>query len=89
MFVRGTESNAEDIGSNADWRIDDDKYYSNHGAPWARNTDFTLRIAINGHAAPAFLVSNLDESTEYQPTDKPNDEIHRKAGAIVPRRRQP
>ena len=54
MFVRGTESNAEDIGSNADWRIDDDKYYSNHGAPWARNTDFTLRIAINGHAAPAF-----------------------------------
>ena len=60
MFVRGTESNAEDIGSNADWRIDDDKYYSNHGAPWARNTDFTLRIAINGHAAPAFLVSNLD-----------------------------
>ena len=62
MFVRGTESNAEDIGSNADWRIDDDKYYSNHGAPWARNTDFTLRIAINGHAAPAFLVSNLDES---------------------------
>ena len=62
MFVRGTESNAEDIGSNADWRIDDDKYYSNHGAPWARNTDFTLRIAINGHAAPAFLVSNLDAS---------------------------
>ena len=60
MLVRGTESNAEDIGSNADWRIDDDKYYSNHGAPWARNTDFTLRIAINGHAAPAFLVSNLD-----------------------------
>ena len=64
MFVRGTESNAEDIGSNADWRIDDDKYYSNHGAPWARNTDFTLRIAINGHAAPAFLVSNLDSSGE-------------------------
>ena len=64
MFVRGTESNAEDIGSNADWRIDDDKYYSNHGAPWARNTDFTLRIAINGHAAPAFLVSNLDSPSE-------------------------
>ena len=60
MFIRGTESNAEDAESNTDWRIADTRYFRATGTTWDEKTRFNLKMQISGHPAPAFLVSNLD-----------------------------
>ena len=63
MLIRGTESDAEDTESNTDWRIGDARYSRDNGGTWTQWDDFNLWININGHPAPAFLVSNLDSSS--------------------------
>ena len=60
MFIRGTESEAEDAESNTDWRIGNARYFRADGGTWTQGDGFKLWINITGHAAPAFLVSNLD-----------------------------
>ena len=60
MLIRGTESDVEDTESNTDWRIGDARYSRDNGGTWTQWDDFNLWININGHAAPEFLVSNLD-----------------------------
>ena len=62
MLIRSTESEAEDAKSNTDWRISNARYGKDDGGTWTQMDDFNLGINITGHAAPAFLVSNLDES---------------------------
>ena len=65
MFIRGTESNDEDAESNTDWRIADTRYFRATGTTWDEKTRFNLKMQISGHAAPAFLVSNLDSPGEH------------------------
>ena len=60
MLIRGTESDVEDTESNTDWRIGDARYSRDNGGTWTQWDDFNLFMKISGHAAPAFLVSNLD-----------------------------
>ena len=60
MFIRGTESDDEDAESNTDWRIADTRYFRGTGSTWDEKTRFNLKMQISGHAAPEFLVSNLD-----------------------------
>ena len=60
MFIRGTESEAEDAESNTDWRIGNARYFRADGGTWTQGDGFKLWINITGHAAPEFLVSNLD-----------------------------
>ena len=48
--------------SRAHWSIGDTRYVRVDGGTWTAATSDTLRIKISGHAAPEFLVSNLDES---------------------------
>ena len=64
MLIRGTESDVEDAESNTDWRIGNDRYSRVEGGTWTQRDDFNLWINISGHAAPAFLVSNLDSPGE-------------------------
>ena len=64
MLIRGTESDVEDTESNTDWRIGDARYSRDNGGTWTQWDDFNLWIKINGHAAPEFLVSNLDSPGE-------------------------
>ena len=65
MLIRGTESDVEDTESNTDWRIGDARYSRDNGGTWTQWDDFNLWININGHAAPEFLVSNLDSPGEF------------------------
>ena len=60
MLIRSTESEAEDAKSNTDWRISNARYGKDDGGTWTQMDDFNLGINITGHAAPAFLVSNLE-----------------------------
>ena len=64
MLIRGTESDVEDTESNTDWRIGDARYSRDNGGTWTQWDDFNLFMKISGHAAPAFLVSNLDSPGE-------------------------
>ena len=57
-----TASEDEDDESRAHWSIGDTRYVRVDGGTWTAATSDTLRIKISGHAAPEFLVSNLDES---------------------------
>ena len=58
--VQNTDSNDEDIESNVDWKIGNNRYYRPVGQAWIERTTGNTRMQINGHPAPAFLVSNLD-----------------------------
>ena len=64
MNLRNTDSNDEDTESNIDWQISDNRYARSAGGPWNQQLTSKTRMQINGHAAPAFLVSNLDSSGE-------------------------
>ena len=65
MLIRGTESDVEDTESNTDWRIGDARYSRDNGGTWTQWDDFNLFMKISGHAAPAFLVSNLESPGEH------------------------
>ena len=55
-----TSSDDEDAESRVGWRIGDTRYVRIDGGTWNPQTTNNLRIKISGHAAPAFLVSNLE-----------------------------
>ena len=56
-----TESDNEDTESQADWSIANTRVTRIGTEPWATVTNsLIILISIRGHAAPAFLVSNLD-----------------------------
>ena len=59
-----TASDDEDTESNVNWQIGDDRVFRENGGTWTTATASSLRMAIHGHAAPAFLVSNLDSPGE-------------------------
>ena len=65
VTAQQTTSDDEDIESNTDWRIGDDRVFKENGGTWTTATANSLRMQINGHTAPAptpVLVSNLDSS---------------------------
>ena len=55
-----TTSDDEDTESRVHWRIGNTRYVRIDGGTWTLSSSNNLRIAISGHPAPAFLVSNLD-----------------------------
>ena len=59
-----TASDDEDTESNVNWQIGDDRVFRENGGTWTTATASSLRMAIHGHAAPEFLVSNLDSPGE-------------------------
>ena len=62
VTAQQTTSDDEDIESNTDWRIGDDRGFKENGGTWTTATANSLRMQINGHTAPPVLVSNLDAS---------------------------
>ena len=62
--VQNTDSDDEDIESNVDWKIGNNRYYRPVGQAWIERTTGNTRMEISGHPAPAFLVSNLDSPGE-------------------------
>ena len=54
-----TTSDDEDTESRVHWRIGNTRYVRIDGGTWTLRSSNNLRIAISGHPAPAFLVSNL------------------------------
>ena len=68
MTTQLAASSNEDAASNVGWRISDGWYGRRDGLAWTEYPNARLRIAIHGHAAPEFLVSNLDESPSTSQT---------------------
>ena len=60
LGIRNTASNDEDAVSNTDWKIADKRLGKTDGGTWTESKGDIFQMAIHGHAAPAFLVSNLD-----------------------------
>ena len=60
LGIRNTASNDEDAVSNTDWKIADKRLGKLDGGTWTESRGDIFQMAIHGHAAPAFLVSNLD-----------------------------
>ena len=60
LAIRDTESNDEDAVSNIGWKIADKRFGKTDGGTWNESNGNIFKMAIYGHAAPAFLVSNLD-----------------------------
>ena len=60
MSLRNTDSNDEDTESNTDWQIGNNRYSRTGDGTWDQKLIGKTRMQISGHAAPAFLVSNLD-----------------------------
>ena len=59
VTAQETASDDEDIESNVNWQIGDDRVFKENGGTWTTATASSLRMAIHGHAAPPVLVSNL------------------------------
>ena len=62
--IQQTQSDDENVESNTDWEIGDSSYRAIDGAAWTEEHGENIRMNISGHAAPAFLVSNLDSPSE-------------------------
>ena len=60
LGIRNTASNDEDAVSNTDWKIADKRLGKTDGGTWTESKGDLFQMAIHGHAAPAFLVSNLE-----------------------------
>ena len=58
--IRQTQSDDENVESNTDWEIGDSSYRAIDGGAWTEEHGENIQMSILGHAAPAFLVSNLD-----------------------------
>ena len=52
VTAQQTTSDDEDIESNTDWRIGDDRVFKENGGTWTTATANSLRMQINGHTAP-------------------------------------
>ena len=64
IAIRQTQSDDENVESNTDWEIGDSSYRAIDGEPWTEEHGENMQMNISGHAAPAFLVSNLDSPSE-------------------------
>ena len=64
ISIQQTQSDDENVESNTDWEIGDSSYRAIDGAAWTEEHGENIRMNISGHAAPAFLVSNLDSPSE-------------------------
>ena len=60
IAIRQTQSDDENVESNTDWEIGDSSYRAIDGGAWTEEHGENMQMNISGHAAPAFLVSNLD-----------------------------
>ena len=60
MKTQLAASSNEDAASNVGWRISDGWHGRRDGLAWTEYPNARLRMAIHGHAAPEFLVSNLE-----------------------------
>ena len=60
MTTQLAASSNEDAASNVGWRISDGWYGTRDGLAWTEYPNARLRMAIHGHPAPEFLVSNLE-----------------------------
>ena len=62
MGLRQTASEDEDAESRPGWQIDNPRYVRKNGGTWSIATGVPMSVImkISGHAAPAYLVSNLD-----------------------------
>ena len=75
ISIQQTQSDDENVESNTDWEIGDSSYRAIDGAAWTEEHGENIRMNISGHAAPAFLVSNLDSpSTRIFLTRQSNDD---------------
>ena len=75
IAIRQTQSDDENVESNTDWEIGDSSYRAIDGEPWTEEHGENMQMNISGHAAPAFLVSNLDSpSTRTFLTRQSNDD---------------
>ena len=73
--IRQTQSDDENVESNTDWEIDDSSYQTVDRGAWTEENRENIQMNISGHAAPAFLVSNLDSpSTRIFLTRQSNDD---------------
>ena len=63
--IQQTQSDDENVESNTDWEIGDSSYRAIDGAAWTEEHGENIRMNISGHAAPEFLVSNLDSPDEF------------------------
>ena len=60
ISIQQTQSDDENVESNTDWEIGDSSYRAIDGGAWTEEHGENMQMNISGHAAPAFLVSNLD-----------------------------
>ena len=60
IAIRQIQSDDENVESNTDWEIGDSSYRAIDGGAWTEEHGENIQMSILGHAAPAFLVSNLD-----------------------------
>ena len=58
--IQQTQSDDENVESNTDWGLGDSSYRTVDGGAWTEQDGENIQMNISGHAAPAFLVSNLD-----------------------------
>ena len=63
--IQQTQSDDENVESNTDWEIGNSSYRAIDGAAWTEEHGENIRMNISGHAAPEFLVSNLDSPDEF------------------------
>ena len=63
--IQQTQSDDENVESNTDWEIGDSSYRAIDGVAWTEEHGENIRMNISGHAAPEFLVSNLDSPDEF------------------------
>ena len=64
ISIQQTQSDDENVESNTDWRSATHLTGQLSGGAWTEEHGDNIRMNISGHAAPAFLVSNLDSSGE-------------------------
>ena len=62
--VQQTQSDDENVESNTDWAIGGPSYRTLDGGAWTEEDGENIQMSLSGHAAPAFLVSNLDSPGE-------------------------
>ena len=74
VTAQQTTSDDEDIESNTDWRIGDDRVFKENGGTWTTATANSLRMQINGHTAPAQPQSSSPTWTQAQihPCSRPS-----------------
>ena len=86
--IQQTQSDDENVESNTDWEIGDSSYRAIDGAAWTEEHGENMQMNISGHAAPAFLVSNLDSPSTLALFSRRTDADSFKICTSVQRRQQ-